>query len=57
MVVVASSILTTIRKENDDSWSFAPYYYFYCLFDNGNALAVRVALMTGKSSDTSLYLS
>ena len=53
----ASSILTTIRKENDAQLAFAPYYYFTSSVYKGECAGSRVALMTAKSSDTSLYLA
>ncbi len=53
----ASSILTTIRKENDAQLAFAPYYYFTSSVYKGECASSRVALMTAKSSDTSLYLA
>ena len=53
----ASSILTTIRKENDAQLAFAPYYYFTSSVYKGECAGRRVALMTAKSSDTSLYLA
>ena len=53
----ASSILTTIRKENDAQLGFAPYYYFTSSVYKGECAGSRVALMTAKSSDTSLYLA
>lgn len=53
----ASSILTTIRKENDAQLAFAPYYYFTSSVYKGECAGSRVALMTTKSSDTSLYLA
>ncbi|MEI3222208.1 MAG: ABC transporter substrate-binding protein [Dorea sp.] len=53
----ASSILTTIRKENDAQLAFAPYYYFTSSVYKGECAGSRVAPMTAKSSDTSLYLA
>ena len=53
----ASSILTTIRKENDAQLAFAPYYYFTSSVYKGECAGSRVALMTAKNSDTSLYLA
>ena len=53
----ASSILTTIRKENDAQLAFAPYYYFTSSVYKGECAGSRVALMTAKSSDTSLYFA
>ena len=53
----ASSILTTIRKENDAQLAFSPYYYFTSSVYKGECAGSRVALMTAKSSDTSLYLA
>ena len=53
----ASSILTTIRKENDVQLAFAPYYYFTSSVYKGECAGSRVALMTAKNSDTSLYLA
>ena len=53
----ASSILTTIRKEKDAQLAFAPYYYFTSSVYKGECAGSRVALMTAKSSDTSLYLA
>ena len=53
----ASSILTTIRKENDAQLAFAPYYYFTSSVYKGECASSRVALMTAKNSDTSLYLA
>ena len=53
----ASSILTTIRKENDAQLAFAPYYYFTSSVYKGECAGSRIALMTAKSSDTSLYLA
>ena len=53
----ASSILTTIRKKNDAQLAFSPYYYFTSSVYKGECAGSRVALMTAKSSDTSLYLA
>ena len=53
----ASSILTTIRKENDAQLAFSPYYYFTSSVYKGECAGSRVALMTAKNSDTSLYLA
>ena len=53
----ASSILTTVRKENNAQLAFAPYYYFTSSIYKGKCASSRVALMTAKSSDTPLYLA
>ena len=52
----ASSILTTIREENDAQLALVPYYYFTSSIYKGECTGSRVALMTAKSSDTFLYL-
>ena len=53
----ASSILTTIREENDAQLALVPYYYFTSSIYKGECTGSRVALMTAKSSDTFLYLA
>ena len=53
----ASSILTTVRNENNAQLSIAPYYYFSSSIYKGECTGSRVALMTAKSSDTSLYFA
>ena len=53
----ASSILTTIREENDAQLALVPYYYFTSSIYKGECTGSRVALMTAKSSDTPLYLA
>lgn len=53
----ASSILTTIREENNAQLAFAPYYYFTSSIYKGECTNSRIALMTAKNLDTSLYLA
>ena len=53
----ASSILTTIREENDAQLALAPYYYFTSSIYKGECTCSRVGLMTAKSLDTPLYLA
>ena len=53
----ASSILTTIREENDAQLALVPYYYFTSSIYKGECTGSRIALMTAKSSDTPLYLA
>ena len=53
----ASSILTTIREENDAQLALVPYYYFTSSIYKGECTGSRVALMTAKSLDTFLYLA
>ena len=53
----ASSILTTIREENDAQLALVPYYYFTSSIYKGECTGSRVALMTAKSSDTALYFT
>ena len=53
----ASSILTTVREENNAQLAFAPYYYFTSSIYEGECTDSQVALMTAKNSDTSLYLT
>ena len=53
----ASSILTTIREENDAQLALVPYYYFTSSIYKGECIGSRVALMTAKSLDTFLYLA
>ena len=53
----ASSILTTVRKENNAQLALAPYYYFTSSIYKGECTDSRISLMTAKSSDTSLYLA
>ena len=53
----ASSILTTVRVENNAQLAIAPYYYFTASIYKGECTSSRVALMTAKSSDTSLYFA
>ena len=53
----ASSILTTIREENDAQLALVPYYYFTSSIYKGECTGSRIALMTAKSSDTFLYLA
>jgi raffinose/stachyose/melibiose transport system substrate-binding protein len=53
----ASSILTTVREENNAQLAFAPYYYFTSSIYKGACADSQIALMTAKSSDTSLYLT
>lgn len=52
----ASSILTTIRKENDAQLALTPYYYYTSSIYKGECTSSRVGLMTAKNSDTPLYL-
>ena len=52
-----SSILTTIREENDAQLALVPYYYFTSSIYKGECTGSRVALMTAKSLDTFLYLA
>ena len=52
----ASSILTTVREEHNAQLALAPYYYFTSSIYKGECTSSRVALMTAKSSDTSLYI-
>ena len=52
----ASSILTTIRKENDAQLALTPYYYYTSSIYKGECTRSRVGLMTAKNSDTPLYL-
>ena len=51
----ASSILTTIREENEAQLALAPYYYFTSSMYKGECTSSRVGMMTAKSSDTALY--
>ena len=53
----ASSILTTVRNENNIQLALAPYYYFTSSIYEGECSSNRVALMTAKNSDTPLYLA
>ena len=53
----ASSILTTIREENDAQLALAPYYYFTSSMYKGECTNSRVGMMTAKSSDTALYVA
>ena len=53
----ASSILTTIREENDAQLALAPYYYFTSSMYKGECTNSRVGMMTAKSSDTPLYFA
>ena len=53
----ASSILTTIREENDAQLALAPYYYFTSSMYKGECTNSRVGMMTAKSSDTALYFT
>ena len=53
----ASSILTTIREENDAQLALAPYYYFTSSMYKGKCTNSRVGMMTAKSSDTALYFA
>ena len=53
----ASSILTTIREENNAQLAFVPYYYFTSSIYKGECTNSRIALMTAKNLDTSLYLA
>ena len=53
----ASSVLTTVRVENNAQLAIAPYYYFTASIYRGECTSSRVALMTAKSSDTSLYFA
>ena len=53
----ASSMLTTIREENDAQLALAPYYYFTSSIYKGECTCSRVGLMTAKSLDTPLYLA
>ena len=52
----ASSILTTIREENDAQLALTPYYYYTSSIYKGECTRSRVGLMTAKTSDTPLYL-
>ena len=52
----ASSILTTIREENDAQLALTPYYYYTSSIYKGECTSSRVGLMTAKNSDTPLYL-
>ena len=53
----ASSILTTIREENDAQLALTPYYYFTSSMYKGECTNSRVGMMTAKSSDTALYFA
>ena len=53
----ASSILTTIREENDAQLALAPYYYFTSSMYKGECTSSRGGMMTAKSSDTALYVA
>ena len=53
----ASSILTTIREENNAQLALAPYYYFTSSIYTGECTNSRVGMMTAKSSDTPLYFA
>ena len=53
----ASSILTTIREENNAQLALAPYYYFTSSMYKGECTNSRVGMMTAKSSDTPLYFA
>lgn len=53
----ASSILTTIREENNAQLALAPYYYFTSSIYKGEFTNSRVGMMTAKSSDTPLYFA
>ena len=53
----ASSILTTVRNENNIQLALAAYYYFTSSIYEGECSSNRVALMTAKNSDTPLYLA
>ena len=53
----ASSILTTIREENDAQLALTPYYYYTSSIYKGECTSSRVGLMTAKNSDTPLYLA
>ena len=53
----ASSILTTIREENDAQLALVPYYYFTSSIYKGECTSSRVGMMTAKSSDTALYFA
>ena len=53
----ASSILTTIREENDAQLALVPYYYFTSSMCKGECTSSRVGMMTAKSSDTALYVA
>lgn len=53
----ASSILTTIREENNAQLALAPYYYFTSSMYKGECTSSRVGMMTAKSSDTPLYFA
>ena len=53
----ASSILTTIREENEAQLALAPYYYFTSSMYKGECTSSRVGMMTAKSSDTALYVA
>lgn len=53
----ASSILTTIREENNAQLALAPYYYFTSSIYKGECTNSRVGMMTAKSSDTPLYFA
>ena len=52
----SSSILTTIREENDAQLALTPYYYYTSSIYKGECTSSRVGLMTAKNSDTPLYL-
>ena len=52
----ASSILITIREENDAQLALTPYYYYTSSIYKGECTSSRVGLMTAKNSDTPLYL-
>ena len=53
----ASSILTTIREENNAQLALAPYYYYTSSIYKGECTNSRVGMMTAKSSDTPLYFA
>ena len=53
----ASSILTTIREENEAQLALAPYYYFTSSMYKGECTSSRVGMMIAKSSDTALYFA
>ena len=53
----ASSILTTVREENNAQLALVPYYYFTSSIYKGECTGSRIALMTSKNSDTPLYLA
>lgn len=53
----ASSILTTIRKDQDTTLALAPYYFFTSSIYKGKCTDARLSLMIAqKPNDSSLYI-